>query len=183
MNTTNDMALNKAGNNTKSTSTTAPKRYHPLLVTLHWLTVIFMLGAGFLSEDEGRSPVNIHMFLGAFLLIVMVARLIVRFTTKRPARLEAGNPFFTWVGEMTHLGLYLTAFFILALGGLMAVNRNLFGYLLDSTVQVTRPGPISIVHHLGWLLAMALIALHVGAALYHQVFLKDNIFSRMWYGK
>ncbi len=183
MNTTNDMALNKAGNNTKSTSTTAPKRYHPLLVTLHWLTVIFMLGAGFLSDSEGRSPVNIHMFLGAFLLIVMVARLIVRYTKPLPAYLEAGNAFLTFIGKLTHFGLYFLTITILALGGVIAYERNLFGYLLNSSAQVARAGSVRIFHHLGWFLIVPLIFLHVGAALYHQVFLKDNIFSRMWYGK
>ena len=29
----------------------------------------------------------------------------------------------------------------------------------------------------------ALVALHVGAALYHQFIRKDNLLSRMWYGK
>jgi cytochrome b561 len=29
----------------------------------------------------------------------------------------------------------------------------------------------------------ALIALHIGAALYHQVIHKDGLLSRMWFGK
>ena len=29
----------------------------------------------------------------------------------------------------------------------------------------------------------ALVALHIGAALYHQFIRKDNLLSRMWYGK
>jgi cytochrome b561 len=30
---------------------------------------------------------------------------------------------------------------------------------------------------------LLLVLLHVGAALYHQFFLKDNLLGRMWYGK
>lgn len=160
-----------------------PKRYHPILVTLHWLTVIFMLGAGFLSEEGGNSPINFHMILGALLLVVMVARLITRFSTARPAPLDAGNAFFNKIGELTHLGLYAVAFAILGMGGAIAIKRNLFGYLMDSTAQISRAGFLGDVHHLFYLLAMALIFLHVGAALYHQFMLKDNILSRMWYGK
>ncbi|MCB0118745.1 MAG: cytochrome b/b6 domain-containing protein [Anaerolineales bacterium] len=160
-----------------------PKRYNPALVTLHWLTVILLFGAGMLSEGGGRSPINIHMILGSLLLIVMIARLIVRFTSPRPAPLSAGNAFFNKIGELTHLGLYLLAFFILGMGGLIAYNRNLFGYLLDNTASVTRAGALGIVHHLGWFLIIMLVFLHVGAALYHQFILKDNILSRMWYGK
>ncbi|MBK6793146.1 MAG: cytochrome b/b6 domain-containing protein [Anaerolineales bacterium] len=160
-----------------------PKRYNPILVTLHWLTLIVMFGAGLLSEAGGDSPINFHMIFGVILLVIMIVRLITRFTTARPAPLDAGNAFFNKVGELTHIGLYGIAFFILGMGGLIAYNRNLFAYMMDSTAQVSRAGFVGAIHHLGWLLAMALIFLHVGAALYHQFILKDNILSRMWYGK
>ncbi|GAB4498133.1 MAG: cytochrome b [Anaerolineales bacterium] len=160
-----------------------PKRYHPILVTLHWLTVIFILGAGLLSEEGGDSPINLHMIFGAILLVVMTARLITRFSTKRPAPLDAGNPFFNKIGQLTHPGLYAAAFGILGLGGAIAVKRNLFGYLVDSSAQISRAGFIGDLHHLLYLMTMALIFLHIGAAFYHQFILKDNIFSRMWYGK
>jgi len=161
-----------------------PKRYHPALVTLHWLTVIFMLGAGFLSEEGGgSSPMTIHMKMGAILLILMIARLIVRFTTARPGWADAGNSFFNKIGELTHLGLYGVAFFILGMGGLIAFKRGLIGYALGTTTQISRAGFLGPIHQLGWLLALLLIALHVGAAFYHQFILKDNLLSRMWYGK
>jgi cytochrome b561 len=32
-------------------------------------------------------------------------------------------------------------------------------------------------------LMLALVALHVGAALYHQFIRKDNLLARMWFGK
>ncbi len=159
------------------------KRYHPILVTLHWLTVIFLFGAGFLSEAGGNSPIGIHMILGSLLLLTMVVRLIVRFTTARPAPADTGNWLFNKVGELTHLGLYLGSFSILGLGGLIAYNRNLFGYLMDSSTQISRAGFIGEIHQAFYLLTMALIFLHVGAALYHQFILKDNLLSRMWYGK
>jgi cytochrome b561 len=34
-----------------------------------------------------------------------------------------------------------------------------------------------------WTLLLLLIVLHVGAALYHQFILKDNLMGRMWFGK
>jgi hypothetical protein len=63
----------------------SPKRYHPLMVVLHWLTVILILGAGLLSGGGGSSPISPHMVLGSLLLVTMISRLIVRFTVKRPA--------------------------------------------------------------------------------------------------
>ncbi len=38
------------------------------------------------------------------------------------------------------------------------------------------------LHGLSWALLFLLILLHVGAALYHQFIVKDNLFSRMWFG-
>jgi cytochrome b561 len=38
-------------------------------------------------------------------------------------------------------------------------------------------------HGLSWKLFLLLILLHIGAALYHQFFIKDNLLGRMWFGK
>jgi cytochrome b561 len=54
---------------------------------------------------------------------------------------------------------------------------------MDSSAQIGRAGFVGDIHHLFYVLVMALVLLHVGAALYHQFILKDNILSRMWYGK
>ena len=163
-----------------------PKRYHPIMVVLHWLTVILLLGAGFLAEDDGggRSPIDIHMILGTLLLATLVIRLIVRFATKRPDWANTGNQFLNKLGELVHVGLYFFAFFILALGGLIASQRNLFGYVLGTgSVSHNRVRFIGPLHHLGWIAILGLLALHVGGALYHQFIIKDNLFARMWFGK
>jgi cytochrome b561 len=160
------------------------KRYNPAMVTLHWLTVILMLGAGFLAEDDGGgSPINIHIILGSLLLVVLLVRVVVRLTTKHPEWADTGNKFLNQLGGLVHLGLYLAAFFILGMGALIAYNRNLFAYVLGTGSAGGRVGFLGPIHHLGWILAMGLILLHVGAAFYHQFILKDNLLSRMWYGK
>ena len=38
-------------------------------------------------------------------------------------------------------------------------------------------------HGLSWALFLLLILFHIGAALYHQFVVKDNLFSRIWFGK
>jgi len=162
----------------------SPKRYHPLSVTLHWLTVILILGAGLLSESGGSSPIGIHMILGAFLLVTMVVRLIVRLTVKRPAWANTGNPFLNKLGEWVHIGLYFFAFYILALGGLIAAQRNLIGYALGTgSAMRLKDGFLGGLHQLGWLAILGLLLLHVGGAVYHQFIIKDNLLSRMWFGK
>jgi len=160
-----------------------PKRYNPILVTLHWLTVIFLLSAGTLTGLGGSSIIDPHMVLGAILVIILVTRLIVRFSTRLPAWASTGNPFFDKLGELVHWGMYLVAFYILGTGGLIAYNRNLFAVALGAGKVHGGAGFLGEIHQLGWLLAILMLFAHVGAALYHQFFLKDNLFSRMWYGK
>jgi cytochrome b561 len=159
-----------------------PRRYHPFLVTMHWLTVLLMFGAGFLAEDSSNPPINTHMILGALLLTVLVIRVIVRLTTNSPAMAETGNPFFNRLGGLVHLGLYLSMVFILGMGALIAFRRNLIGYVLSSGTVSRGAGMFGSVHQAGWFIALGLIAVHVGAALYHQFILKDNLIARMWYG-
>ena len=160
-----------------------PKRYNPLLVTLHWLTVILLFGAGMLSESGRRSPVNIHMILGATLLLVMLVRVVARFTTKHPAWADTGNKFLNQLGGLVHLGLYLVVFYILGMGALIANNRGLFAYVMGTSTTVSRSaGIFGGLHQLGWALVLLLVFAHVAAALYHQLILKDNLLARMWYG-
>jgi cytochrome b561 len=163
-----------------------PKRYHPLMVVLHWLTVILILGAGTLSGTGGSSPISVHMILGSLLLVTMVTRLIVRFTVRRPAWANTGNPFLNKLGELVHIGLYAAAFYILALGGVIALQTNLLGYALG-TGSVVRASEgvhrLHTFHQLGWMAVLGLLLLHIGGAVYHQFLLKDNLLGRMWFGR
>ena len=158
-----------------------PKRYHPVLVTLHWLTVILMLSAGLLSESGRNSPINIHMILGVLLLVVMLARFVARFTTKHPAWADTGNAFLNKLGEYVHYALYLVVFWILGIGAFMAYSRGLIAYAMGASDKVARAGAIVGLHEIGWGLGLLLIFGHVGAALYHQFIIKDHLLSRMWY--
>jgi cytochrome b561 len=52
-------------------------------------------------------------------------------------------------------------------GGLLAAGRFVF----------------RAFHELSWKILLALIVLHVGAALFHQFWRRDNLLGRMWYGR
>jgi cytochrome b561 len=160
-----------------------PKRYHPLMVTLHWTTVILLLGAGTLSGNGGPSPINTHMIFGSLLLVTMASRLIMRFTLKRPDRANTGNPFLNKLGDLVHIALYFFAFYILALGGLIAAQRNLLGYIIGNGTVVRVSQELRTFHQLGWMAIIGLLLLHIGGAVYHQFILKDNLLKRMWFGK
>ena len=159
-----------------------PNRYNSIAVVLHWLTVILILGAGFLSEGGGRSPINAHMILGSLLLVTMIVRLMIRLVSQRPARASTGNEFLDKLGEWVHIGLYFFAFYILALGGLIASQRNLIGYVLgNGPATRLKYGFLGSLHQLGWIAILGLLLLHIGGALYHQFIIKDNLLKRMWF--
>ena len=157
--------------------------YLPIQVVLHWLTVILILGAGFLA-DSGTSPIDSHIILGGLLLITMVIRLIVRFATKRPEWANTGNPFLNKLGELVQVGLYFFSFFILIFGGIIAYQRNMFAYALgNGAITHYKFAFLGPLHGLGWMAIMGLLLLHIGGAAYHQFILKDNLLARMWFGK
>lgn len=221
------------------------KRYHPLLVALHWLVAILIFGAVLLvQENEGGrerfrpgqgnfpqqgqgfqqnnppqnsdsdeapqglpqggfpqggfpqagnfnafSTTGFHMILGVTILVLLIVRLIVRWTTKHPDWASTGNKFFDWVGNLTHWGLYVLTFAMTITGIILADQRGMlartFGIGSTPTPGSFGRGGFSLGFFHGgiWTLLLLLIVLHVGATLYHQFFIKDNLLTRMWFGK
>jgi cytochrome b561 len=167
-----------------------PKRYHPALVALHWLiailiiTNIILAGA---SEGGSRTALGgvpliyIHMTFGVTILLLLITRLVLRLSTQRPAPADIGNAFLNKIGELTHWALYLLIFGM-TITGIILSSEN--GYLqrLFGANGVFGFG-LGGFHGLILALLMLLILMHVGAALFHQFFRKDNLLSRMWFGK
>jgi cytochrome b561 len=175
-------------------SASVPSRYHPLLVGLHWLIalLVFMaLAAGIFlkglpNEATKIGPLSIHMLLGISILVLMLTRFIVRLLTKKPAPATAGNAFLDKVGVAVHWLLYV-AVFGMALSGL---GTSAQAGLADIVFRRSgAPLPVDFFafparygHGYTSIVLMVLIAVHVGAWLYHQFIRKDNLFARMWFG-
>jgi cytochrome b561 len=195
-----------------------PKRYHPALVALHWLVAILMFSAVFLRpEEEGgfrpggegferpgevqpgnfpspgnittrTPPIDNHMVVGAIILVLMVARLIVRITTRHPEWATTGNRWLDRLGGLTHFGLYALTFAILGAGGIMAYRDGLLAGVVGiagTSAQGFSFGGFLFraLHGLSWNLLLLLLILHIGASLYHQFIRKDNLLGRMWFGR
>ena len=171
-----------------------PARYSPLMVTLHWLTVILIFAAfalgkysSFLPNDASEiAPLRIHMMLGITTLLVIVIRFVARLRTPRPAHASTGNAFLNKIGEFVHYALYLLAFLIAASGLSLSVQAGLPQIVFEGVGSLPTDFFIftpRIAHGFIAPALFLLILLHVGAAFYHQLFIKDNLFARMWYGK
>ena len=147
--------------------------------------------AGF-PQQGGQSVfsrIGIHMMVGIAGLLLLIIRLLVRWMTKHPEWATAGNKFFDWVGNLTHWGLYVLTFVMVITGIVLADQRGIlartFGIGSTPTPGSFRRGGFSLGFFHGgiWTLLLLLIVLHVGATLYHQFILKDNLMGRMWFGK
>jgi cytochrome b561 len=174
-------------------NTEQPKRYHPVHVTLHWLTalLVFMpMLVGFFvfartPDAQEAQMLGMHKWIGIILGVVVILRVVTRFAFKRPAPADAGHPALNLLGKVVHFLLYVAIFGMLFTGdsldeaygleSIMAGNgtmpEDLFVY------------PERLLHGNAAYILAALVALHIGATLYHQFIRKDNLLARMWYGK
>jgi cytochrome b561 len=176
-------------------SETTPKRYHPALVAIHWLMallVIMMLGVGKVvmpgvSPEDPQKVMMLqsHAYIGIALAVLLVIRLVLRYATKRPAPADAGNAFLNVVAKATHFLLY--AFMIgMVLSGLgMFQQANLPAVFSGAADYPSNffDFPPRMGHGLTSWLLLVLVALHFGAAMYHQFIRKDGLLGRMWFGK
>ncbi len=172
-----------------------PARYHPVHVVLHWLIALMVIGAfavgmTLLDSTPNSAPEKVtylqyHATWGQILALLLIVRLITRFVFKRPAPADAGHPFLNFASKAVHLLLYVGVFFMLFSGGSMSMQAGLMNVFAG---QGSLPEDFHIyavrsVHGITFSLLFILILIHIGAAMYHQFIRKDNLLSRMWFGK
>lgn len=171
------------------------KRFHPAHVAIHWLMallVLMMLAAGKfvmpgIPPEAPQKPqaLQLHAYIGGAIALLLIVRLVLRFTVKRPAPADAGNAFLNFLAKAVHFLLY----FVLI--GMAASGLELFQLAnLPAVFSGAAPYPANFFDYLprvghglfSWVL-LALVVLHFGAAMFHQFVKKDNLLARMWFGK
>ena len=176
--------------------------YDRVAIILHWLMAILLIGMLLLGEDMmelkkdvgedhgagGFTFVNLHINIGIAILILTLIRIAWRIMNPPPALPDTVKPWERKLATITYglfyvlmIGLPLTGWF--ALPSLLArhpevTGLNLFG-VMDFPLAPTIPVKTIILHKLGSKIALALLALHVLAALKHQFMDDTKIFSRM----
>jgi cytochrome b561 len=171
---------------------------HPIaLVILHWLLAALLLlalgmGTFVLKEIPNTSLEKLgalrgHMIIGFAIGGLMLLRLLVRWRTPGPAPAPTGNQALNLLGKATHFSLYALVFAMAASGMATALQAGLpeivfggSGAVLPESFAIYAP---RLVH--GWIakLLVLLVGLHVLGVVYHQLFLKDRLLSRMTWGK
>jgi len=172
-----------------------PRKYHPIQVTFHWLVVILVFAAFVIGKSMSEQPndanklmpLALHMGVGTFTLVVIVARFVTRMKLPRPEHATAGNAFFDWIGKVVHYALYLFVFLMSISGMSLSMRAGLVPIVFGGSGS---PLPVDFFDFTARMMhgfiaptLFLLVILHVSAALYHQFMLKDNLLARMWYGK
>lgn len=160
---------------------------------LHWLMALGIIGAGVLGlvmtgMDRGMAKINafaIHKSIGLTVLALFVLRLAWRFFDRRPADLPMPR-LQRIAAHAVHGILYLLMLAIPLAGWLYNSAR---GYPLQWFKQFNLPALVAkneglaefaIAAHvwLFWILVAVLVA-HVGGALLHHFFERDDTLRRM----
>jgi len=171
-------------------------RYHPLLVALHWVLALMIiaalaLGALVMVKIPNTDPMKFealssHMSGGILILVLMLVRLFVRMRTRHPAPVTAGNPLLDRIAWASHRMFYIAVVGMAGSGLFMAVQTGLFGIVFGGHGSLPPDFwvfSVRTVHYAFSRLLMALIALHVVAALFHALVLRDGLLRRMFFGR
>jgi cytochrome b561 len=175
----------------KSTS----DRYGKVAIAIHWLTAILIIGmiiAGVLSasSDDDATKIailRIHAPVGMAILALTLARIAWwLFADKKPADVTGQTPRRAAVSKWVYRLFYVLMIAMPISGSLLFGMSGAPEVVFDGAAK---PMPVFFdynlffVHMAGGITLIALLILHVGAALYHQFILKDRLLSRMGLGQ
>ena len=174
---------------------TARTRYDTVAMSLHWLIALLIIFMVVFGGDlmNRRQPdtfnASVHASIGAAILLLSLLRLLWRMTKPSPPLPATMRLWETTLSKTTHVIFYV-----------MMIGLPISGWLAFSDTVVKHPGfagtsffgllpvvqipsaaglPFDGMHSLGSNFMIALISLHVLAALKHQFIDKDNLLRRM----
>ena len=172
-------------------------RYNSIAIILHWVMALLIFATWSIAiavDDMPLSPARItglswHKWLGVTVFFLVILRLLWRATHSVPP-LKLQMP--AWqekVMQLTHLTFYLLMLAIPVVGWLMSSAKgytvNYFGlFELPDLVDKDKAlgHQLKEIHEFLANGLMALVGLHILAALKHQFIDKDGLLSRMTFG-
>ena len=167
--------------------------YGVIAKTLHWLLFILLSAEYVLAEIMPHVRPNTpnvglvawHVSVGTAILFFMILRVLWRLTHPVPP-LATIPGWQKLISHLTHVGTYLLIIVVVVLGWAAASfegwNVQLFGEL--SLPALAAKGTswahdAGDVHDFLAYVLLGLIALHIAAALYHYLVMRDKVLQRM----
>ncbi|MGS0743531.1 cytochrome b [Glaciimonas sp. GG7] len=173
---------------TNSGSYSAPaKLFHWLIVAL--LVIQYTVGWLMPDVEHDTQPVGLiswHLSVGVFIVLVVLMRLVWRLTHRPAIPAQSGSAFLQRIARATHGLLYLLLVALPLMGWANASSRGwsvqLFGVIPLPALSAKDSwigDQLGDIHQITAWVLIAVVGLHVAAALYHQYILKDGTLKRM----
>lgn len=181
----------------------ARSRYSHVAITLHWLIALLIIGnlagglavGGFLDSPDpamkrtGFAIIQLHKSIGLTVLLLSVLRLAWRLVNPAPPLPSHMTPLETLLARLSHWGFY-ALILLLPLSGWALISASeiryptyffgLFEVPFLPLAQGREAGhQLHEVHELLAFGMIALIGLHVLAALKHHYLDRDEVLARM----
>jgi cytochrome b561 len=166
---------------------------------MHWLTVLLVFStipAGVIMVQEGlaRSTQDAlfiwHKNIGVVILLLVLIRLIYRAANPPPPLPASLSPAQAAIAGLTHWGMY-GLLIVMAVSGYVRVRAG--GFPIEALDALGIPAFVprsktleetaKAIHFWARFPLVALILMHVGAAMFHGIVKRDGVFSRMWPGR
>lgn len=173
----------------------SPERYGPVAIAIHWITAAAVIGllvsgmqAADLSDPAAKAGLlRVHAAIGVAVLALTLLRLVWWWLVDRKPAEPAGTPRWQTAAARTVHGLLYVVVIAMAASGIAMIalsgaGDTLFGSSMAPLPDFTRYAPRA-PHGAGGRILIALVVLHVAAALYHQFVLRDRLLGRMGLGR
>jgi cytochrome b561 len=162
---------------------------------LHWIMAVLVIGmivAGNVMTMEIERPLQDRLFIfhkstGAVLILLIALRIVWRLSHPAPPLPASVPPLQKVAAHVTHVGLYLFLV-VMVVSGYVRVTAG--GFPIDILDWLGIPplfakdealaATAKSVHAAAKYGLGLLVIMHVGAAAYHGLVLRDGVFTRMW---
>lgn len=189
------MTKNLESAGASAVATQVDDRFDGTSIMLHWLTVVLIVvqfssvwGIEAVGDKSalGATLFSLHLTSGMLIWIVVVARLIRRrYFAYLPPFPPSMPKFQQTIAKANEYGLYLFLLMQPITGLARELLRGqpveLFFWRVPALMEPDHAmrSLFAEVHEFGAKALMALIGLHVGAALFHHLILRDGVLLRM----
>jgi cytochrome b561 len=178
-----------------------PARYAPLARALHWsmaLLIALQAVMGFVMVHEAPEPnvwatltnaldlYSVHKSVGVILLMLLILRLVNRLVQAAPPPEADLGALQREASTLVHAWMYLLLLVVPLLGW---IGISLYPALvvfdaatLPALASPNRPVSETVfaAHRIAAIFLLALICVHIAAALYHHFIRRDGVLGRMW---
>jgi cytochrome b561 len=166
-------------------------RYGSVAIAFHWVSALVIIGLLISGTVAAGAPavtkqsiLPIHAVMGSLVLLLTLARLAWwAWADKHPS--AATGPRLQQLAAKAVHGLLYVAVLVLGISGIatIALSGALPALLGQGPLPDFSTVPPRIAHGITSKLLLALVAVHIGAALYHQFIRRDRLLARMGLGR